>query len=386
MPDGCLLRVPLEEDEVRKGLLVLAVCCGPVSGQVLGEGVREGLTSDDPATVLRSVEVYDRFAYRLELEDLRALSRSLRNRNAMRAAAPELQAVLERLGSVHPDPRIRARVLTRAPMLDTYARQVELRREIERLHGEGVTGVALWTAAAERAVELNLARGLGSNAEVMDATILDLGVAFNGSSLRGHLSTYDTLFGWAPGADPLLDAALEELGGRSSVLGFAGYALDHADEASDFRPDLHDGTQAQINHSSFFVNLAYVVGLHDPVTPHLANLKHETIDPGASMADFRASQVGIVVGLALRMHREADGDPRLIPTVIGAAFSETPEAYAFPQGPEGADLSDVVQVVEGVSQQVSDSPAGPGLGGRAISAAEEGIIRGLNVVRGDPQR
>ncbi|MEZ6184239.1 MAG: hypothetical protein R3F62_04410 [Planctomycetota bacterium] len=362
------------------------VLCAPLSAQVLSEEVRAGLTSEDPATILASVEAYTQNAASLELEDLRPLSQALNVGRTVRFAAPELQRALEVLGREHPDPMIRMRVRNRAQLLDTFVRQVELRRHVEGLFAEGVTGVALMSAAVARAVELNLERGLPTNAAVIDGAMFDLGVAIHGSQLGDHLDLYDRTFGLLPGSDPLLEVALAELGERRGVVGYVGNDLDAPEAESDFRDDLHDGTRNQVHHTGFFVNLGYVVGLHDPTIPHVINLRHETLDPGSSVADWRASAVGIGVGQRIRALREADGDPRQLPAILGAAFSDRPEDYTHPWGPDGPDYSALVAEVAAASEATSVNPRGDHLLGRTRSRVQEGLIRGLNWVSGEPNR
>ncbi|MCA8920386.1 MAG: hypothetical protein KDD82_01180 [Planctomycetes bacterium] len=352
------------------------------SAQAVSEASREALRSEDRGRLTAALAEYEARAAALGVEDLRALAQAMRDVRVQREAAPELHAALRALAQEHPNQTLGRQARARAAELEEQRRLVQLRRVSEELRAQGAGGVDQWVAVARRSVELNLGRGL-SNAEVIDATVLDLGQVFNTrAQLRIHLGEYQRTIHRLPGHDPLLDELLADLERRPDV-GFAGYGIDRED--TDFRAELHDGTSNQVFHSNFFLVLGYAVGKKDPRWAHNVNLFHETLERhgGTSVPDWRASAVGIEVGRGLRELREAGGDPRRIPAILGAAFSREPERYTHPWGSEGPDYTQLVDQVQAESRERARHPRGPSLAGRAVSRVQEGLIRGLNGVYGD---
>jgi len=356
--------------------LLIALGATGAAAQAVSQQAREALAGDDPQQLSAAFAEYEQHVAELGVDDVRALARAMRDVRVHREAAPELRRALEAIAEGHPNPMLGRQAAARAAELEDHVRLVRLKRAVEAAQAKGAAGVEQWVALARESVELNLRRGL-SNAEVIDAVVLDLGqVANSRFQLREHLGTYQRTLHRLPGRDPLLDPFLEQVEARPDV----GHVGMHDLERSDFRPELHDGTTTQVFHSNFFVVLGYAVGEKDKRLPHMVNLFHETIDRhgGTSVEDWRASAVGIETGRRIRALREAGGDPRQIPAIIGASFALDPERYADVWGPQGPDYTQLVDEVAEDARQRARSPRGSSIPGRAASMTQAGLIRGLN--------
>lgn len=342
----------------------------------LPEAAPAGLEDADPTVVAWSADDYRVHAEGLSPEQVRTLLAASQEPRLVRVAGPEVRGALQAIAEEHPDPRARGEAKIRAAELERPARLIALNRTVERLRGQQAGGVELWAAVARQSVDLHLAEGR-SPQEALDLAVLDLGFVFNGGgTLKKNLELYRDTLAKLPGSDPLLSELLLTFPREDLNFGSAGSNLDSGE--SDFRADLHDGTPNQVFHSNFFVVLGYLVGSKDPALTHLVNLKHETLDRGGrSIPDYRASAVGLEVGRRIRALREGGGDPRALPAIIGAAFSDTPWVYGKGQTFDGVPGGAYVSQVAEASRERAKHPSGPGVVGRSADTVQRGIIRAL---------
>lgn len=355
---------------------LLTVCLlGPAAAE-LPDGASAGLSDADPTVVAWSADDFRVHAETLAPEHVRTLLAASQQPRVVKAAGPEVRGALQAIAERHPDLRARRAAAARATKLERPARLVALNRTVARLRGQRAGGVEVWAAVARQSVELHLAEGRSSQ-EALDLAVLDLGFVFNGGgTLKKNLEFYRDTLGKLPGSDSKLPELLATFPREDLNFGSAGSNVDSGE--SDFRADLHDGTANQVFHSNFFVVLGYLVGDKDPALSHLVNLKHETLDRGGrSLPDYRASAVGLEAGRRIRALREAGGDPRALPAIIGAAFSETPWVYGEGQTFDGVPGGAFVSQVAEASRERAKHPSGSGVVGRTADTVQRGVIRAL---------
>ncbi len=175
------------------------------------------------------------------------------------------------------------------------------------------------------------------NHELMDRAMATTAMVLNGPGVIEHL---------------------EKIGGNQQVVDYmkalpaeahAGGDLDSTN-GGDLKPAFDDGTNNQAFHSNFFVTAGYI----NPESwlAKAGNLKHELLDPGATVADYKASHIGLETGATLRAARDAaESDPSRFelvasaPAVVGGMYANDPAARgSYSIAGQDYDFTNVAQI------------------------------------------
>lgn len=279
--------------------------------------------------------------------DLDALLARTKEGRSLFYAAPELHDALSAIAA-EGDPALRREAREAADALELDAHMVELRRAAFAARAEGKRGVEIWSEVTRRSVEFWKDREDTSEEQKYDEVVADVAAVFNGPAASQHLTTYQRTFGRLPRSDQNVPHMLEVLARRGKGLGWVGGGIDPT-QSEDFRPSFNDGSNNQVFHTNFFVLLGHAAGKNDPKIVNLVNLKHELLDGGRSVPDWTASEAGAEIGRTIRLMRDKGmGQKGLqaLPTIIGSSFSNQPETYARPYGPEGPDYTGLARALD----------------------------------------
>lgn len=202
-----------------------------------------------------------------------------------------------------------------------YAPDAQTARDVrdyaQELSAQGKGAAEIQAETLRRSIELLHERHPGmDSATLMDHAMATTTMVLNGKDVIQHL---------------------EKLGGNQAMVdimrglpedAFAGGDLDTTN-GGDLKPAFDDGTNNQAFHSNFFVAAGYV---NPSWLASAGNFKHELLDPGGSVADYKASHMGLEVGKTLGMLREqALTNPSFdlvaaMPAIVGGAYSNDPAA------------------------------------------------------------
>lgn len=265
-----------------------------------------------------------------------------------------------------------------------------LRDEARMMHRAGVPGIELSARVMGLAAAHYGRDGSLTPAQRSDAAMRDVAAVLLGGSAASNLALMAKLPGKQdPNAARFIEA-LELLDAEKMVaLGDGGAQrtpnLDPT-QGDDLRADLRDGTRNQVFHTFAYVFLAYASG--DRLKVNAGNLKHETLDPGASVADFTAGVWGAQIGDSLRSARDA-GRPNAfadLPAIWGASLSTTPERYGDPRATwnDGVDRRKLAGKIAERVRRDSGNPDGNPFAG-ALYRLGRWVVAAIDRWREDPK-
>jgi len=224
------------------------------------------------------------------------------------------------------------------------------------LSAEGTPGVELYTEVAREAVEIYNTRDDMTIQQKYDAVVRDLTIVFTGAdNAYGHLVTFENM-------NEMLGRDTNELVQESMAAVLAvepeftpatgGGTLDTTN-GSDFAEEYNDGGPNQIYHAQFYVWMGYAT--EDSWAVSRGNFVHELqYNVGGSAEDYNLGIAGTAAGMTIRALRNAGSEEglQMLPDIIGASFSNEPEAYIADAGLR----EQIQQVTHGMSGNfVSDA-------------------------------
>ncbi len=279
------------------------------------------------------------------------------------------------LAKNHQDPKIRAAATKRLERDQLHGHLGGLRQHALDMRAAGNRGVEIWSDVARRSVDFHTNNPKLTTQQRWDHVMADVASVFNGPSAKAHLDTYDNTIGRLSGSDPHVAEMSRLLSHRGGANAFTGMGIDSTNGA-DFRGQFNDGTNNQVFHTNFFNLLGYATGGGDPRASNIPNLFHETVDGvrqggGGSIPDWYASAWGKNFGSAMRDLRDQGKDPRAIPALIGAAFSNHSQDFAKPWGDAGPDFTGAVIAMDRAMQANMHRPLGNG----PANDLQRGLVR-----------